>query len=143
MPRAPSFSLGLTPGLGPPFRHSKTLSTQKLPYRVYYQRRSSINSWLVSTPDGRLEANCRLRTITIWKRSSKRLGSIPFKCVLLHCIQNHEFSSKQFTSATVSGTLDGKVHFFTFKYRDLWEWVLLLMKDESLAPSHMWNSVRK
>ena len=52
-------------------------------------------------------------------------------------------STEQFTTATVSGTLDGKVHSFTFEYRDPWEWILSLVQDESLAPMNMWNSVRK
>jgi hypothetical protein len=52
-------------------------------------------------------------------------------------------SIEQFTSATVTGTLDGKVHSFTFEYRDPWKWVLSLIQDESLAPMNMWNSVRK
>jgi hypothetical protein len=50
---------------------------------------------------------------------------------------------EQFTSATVSGTLNGKVQSFAFEYRDPWDWILSLVKDESLAPMHMWNSVRK
>ena len=147
MPRVPSFGLSITPGLGPPFRHSQTLSTQKPPYKVYYQRRLSINNWLASTPDGQLEANSQLRTIMTWKRSSKKLGSIPFKCVLYlelwTWIKFSIINTKQFTSATVSGTLDGKVHSFTFEYRDPWEWILSLVQDESLAPTHMWNSVQK
>jgi hypothetical protein len=52
-------------------------------------------------------------------------------------------SIEQFTSATVTGTLDGKVHSFTFEYRDPWKWVLSLIQDKSLAPMNMWNSVRK
>ena len=52
-------------------------------------------------------------------------------------------SIEQFTSTTVTGTLDGKVHSFTFEFRDPWKWILLLIQDESLAPMNMWNSVRK
>jgi len=51
--------------------------------------------------------------------------------------------TEQFTSATVSSTLHGESHSFTFEYRDPWEWILSLVQDESLAPLHMWNSVRK
>jgi hypothetical protein len=39
--------------------------------------------------------------------------------------------------------LEGKVHTFTFEYRDPWEWILSLVQDKSLAPMNMWNSVRK
>ena len=46
-------------------------------------------------------------------------------------------------SATVSSTLDREVHSFPFKYQDPWEWILSLVQDESLAPTHMWNSVKK
>jgi Plavaka transposase len=52
-------------------------------------------------------------------------------------------SIEQFTSATVTGTLDGNVHSFTFEFRDPWKWILSLIRDESLAPMNMWNSVRK
>ena len=69
--------------------------------------------------------------------------------VQVSTLQTYNFSmigtkyTKQFTSATVSGTLDGNVQTFTFEYRDPWEWIISLVQDKSLAPMNMWNSVRK
>ena len=82
MPQVLSFSLGLTPGPGPPLRCLRILSTRKPRYRDYCQRRSSTSSWPVSTQHGQLEADCQSTTIATWRKSSQRLGGIPSKCVL-------------------------------------------------------------
>ncbi|KAJ3488350.1 hypothetical protein NLJ89_g11626 [Agrocybe chaxingu] len=49
----------------------------------------------------------------------------------------------QFKRETVSASYRGKIYEFEFEYRDPWEWILALIRDESLAPMSMWNSVKK
>lgn len=38
---------------------------------------------------------------------------------------------------------EGQPRQITFEYRDPWEWIVTLVQDESLAPWHMWNAVKK
>ncbi|KAG6847873.1 hypothetical protein H0H93_005308 [Arthromyces matolae] len=49
----------------------------------------------------------------------------------------------QFTSDEVTVPYKGEMHTFKFEYRDPWKYVLSLVRDESLAPLHCWNAVKK
>lgn len=49
----------------------------------------------------------------------------------------------QFKTDVVTATYEGEVYEFTFDYRDPWEWILSIIQDKSLAPTSMWNAVRK
>ena len=70
-------------------------------------------------------------------------GVKPTAVPVIRAVRSPTYNRYQFQTESVTATYEGWPRQITFEYRDPWKWILALIQDDSLAPWHMWNAVKK